>query len=336
MKKFFAIILALALVLSLAPGALAANDEALEAANALYEMGLFKGTGTNADGTPVFELDRAPTRNEAVTMLVRLLGLEDPALAGEWTTPFTDVPEWAEPYVGIAYTRGVTNGVAADSFGGSANVSASEYLTFVLRALGYESGADFAWDAAWELSDKIGLTDGEYSAETASFTRGDVAVISFNALFCTVKGGDTMLSERIANPLTAYEAEGLATVYMPDSEIYYSEPIDDEIAGTRVFVSWGEDAVFLLDFYPAASITAAGYDLSETVEELVASDPDYAGSAGYDEFGNYATEFTEDGLAYYMTFYIGDGFLAVQTFVAVEDIMSGLEPGYWISLTEFA
>ena len=40
------------------------------------------GTGTGADGAPVYELDRAPTRNEAVTMLVRLLGKEEEALDG--------------------------------------------------------------------------------------------------------------------------------------------------------------------------------------------------------------------------------------------------------------
>ena len=333
MKKLLSVFLAFVLLLSLAPAALAAGDEATEAADALYEMGLFNGTGVNADGTPIFELDRAPTRNEAVTMLVRLLGLEAPALAGEWTTPFTDVPEWAEPYVGIAYARGLTDGVAADSFGGSAKVSTSEYITFVLRALGYESGGDFAWDAAWELSDEIGLTNGEYNADTASFTRGDVAVISYNALSCTVKGGDTMLSERIANPLTAYEAEGIATVYMPDSEIYYSEPIEGELTGTSVYVGW-EDAAYGLDFYPDASFAAAGYDFPESVEEFAALEDEL--SFSYDEFGNYAAEFTEGGLAYYMTFYAGDGFFAVQTFAAGEDIMSGLEPGYWISLTEFA
>lgn len=45
-----------------------------QAAQNLYELGLFNGTGTDTDGNPIFDLDRAPTRHEAVTMLVRLLG----------------------------------------------------------------------------------------------------------------------------------------------------------------------------------------------------------------------------------------------------------------------
>ena len=83
MKRIFAFALVLCLMLTLAPFASAASDEANEAANALYELGLFQGTAENADGTPVFDLDRAPTRAEAVTMLVRLLGGEDAALAGQ-------------------------------------------------------------------------------------------------------------------------------------------------------------------------------------------------------------------------------------------------------------
>lgn len=81
-------------------------DEAEQAAMALYGQGLFKGTGTNPDGTPDFSLQRAPTRHEAVTILVRLLGKEE-ALAGSWVTPFADVADWAKPYVGYACANGL-------------------------------------------------------------------------------------------------------------------------------------------------------------------------------------------------------------------------------------
>lgn len=111
-------------------------------------------------------------------MLVRLLGQEEDALAGTWTTPFQDVPDWAAPYVGYAYEKGLTNGKSETRFDPDSTIRASEYLTFVLRALGYVSGTDFAWDSAWTLSDKLGITHGEYNASTTSFDRGDVAWIS--------------------------------------------------------------------------------------------------------------------------------------------------------------
>ena len=106
MKRSFVFALVLCLMLTLTPFASAASDEANEAANALYELGLFQGTAEDADGTPVFDLDRAPTRAEAVTMLVRLLGGEDAALAGDWDTPFTDVPEWLNRMLATPIARG--------------------------------------------------------------------------------------------------------------------------------------------------------------------------------------------------------------------------------------
>ena len=94
----------------------AANAEAYNAADVLYDLGLFSGTGTKADGSPNFDLDRTPTRHEAVTMLVSLLGKKEGALAGEWETPFTDVVDWAKPFVGYAYENGLTSGTSATTY----------------------------------------------------------------------------------------------------------------------------------------------------------------------------------------------------------------------------
>ena len=46
-------------------------------------------------------------------MLTRLLGAEKTALAGNWKHPFTDVPQWADKYVGWLYQNGLTKGVSA-------------------------------------------------------------------------------------------------------------------------------------------------------------------------------------------------------------------------------
>ena len=178
MNRIFSYLLVLILVISLTPTCFAASDEAAESAETLYALGLFQGKGTAAGGKPIYALDDAPTRHEAVTMLVRILGKEDEAKSGVWDIPFTDVVDWAKPYVGYAYANGLTSGTSATTFGGESTITASQYLTFVLRALGYDSGTDFKWDAAWELSDELGFTSGEYNAETTTFLRGDVAIIS--------------------------------------------------------------------------------------------------------------------------------------------------------------
>lgn len=181
MKKVLACILCFALCLSSLPCAFADEGEATQAAWQLYDLGLFRGVGTAGDGGPDFDLDRIPTRAEAMTMIVRLFMDENAALWENYDCPFSDVAQWAKPYVGYAYEYRVTAGQSATTFGGALPVTATEYLTFVLRALGFESGVDFRWDRAWELSDRLGITDGRYR-EGSEFTRGDVAIVSLSAL----------------------------------------------------------------------------------------------------------------------------------------------------------
>lgn len=180
-KKCISLLLAAVMVLGMAPTAFAATSEATQAANELHELGLFGGTGTDANGNPVFDLDRAPTRQEAITVLVGLLGKTEEAKAGNWNIPFTDVDNWAKPFVGYAYANGIASGTSATTFGAKDTVTASQYLSFMLRVQGYESGKDFQWNKAWELSDQIGLTDGRYDENTKKFLRGDVVIISLQA-----------------------------------------------------------------------------------------------------------------------------------------------------------
>ena len=207
MKKFISIILIMCMVLGSVPcsfGATETFNEALISANTLNGLGLFSGTGTNPDGTPIYALEQTPNRHQAVTMLVKLLGKEQEALNGTWTTPFTDVANWAKPYVGYAYNNGLTSGTSATTYGGNNPVTATQYLTFVLSALGYTSGVDFKWNEAWKLSDQIGLTDGRYNTSTnKNFLRGDIAIISANALEQKVKGTSTLMLNQIQANLNA-------------------------------------------------------------------------------------------------------------------------------------
>lgn len=193
MKKWVSLFLAFAILFALSLPVFAADSEAQEAAQMLYDLGLFKGTGVDVSGNPIFDLNRAPTRAEAVTMLVRLLGKEDEALAGDWNTPFTDVAGWVKPYAGYAYANGLTAGVSETHFGGEKPVTAAQFLTFTLRALGYESGRDFSWNTAWTLADTLGITNGQYNIKTnGGFLRADAALVSCLALGANGKTGKTL------------------------------------------------------------------------------------------------------------------------------------------------
>ena len=223
-KKALSLLLALTLCVGLAIPAMAATSDAIAAADKLHELGLFNGVGDNADGTPNYDLDRAPNRMEAVTLLVRLLGKEAEAQAGTWTTPFTDVADWAKPYVGYAYENGLTSGTSATTFSGTDTVSATQYLTFVLRALGYSSDSDFSWNSAWELTDELGITDGEYGA-TSAFTRGDAVIVSAGALDVKLKDGSKTLlaaiEEALANTPKVPTTEGNAGKIFTGTDVAY-------------------------------------------------------------------------------------------------------------------
>ncbi|MBQ5797333.1 MAG: S-layer homology domain-containing protein [Firmicutes bacterium] len=213
MRKLIAVMLVIAMLLSMATVAFAAEDpEAKKAADSLNKLGLFAGTGTNPDGTPIYNLEGIPTRSQAITMLVKLLGKETEAINGTWEIPFTDVAAWAKPFVGYAYANGLTAGTGATTFGGNDPVTATQYLTFVLKALGYEVGKDFQWNKAWELSDELGITDGRYNENNKTFLRGDIAMISDDALDKPVVGKNMALITMIRQNLAASGKE------MPEPE----------------------------------------------------------------------------------------------------------------------
>lgn len=252
-----------------APTSSVGADEALAAANKLNGLGLFNGVGNNADGTPNYDLGRAPNRMEAVTLLVRLLGKEAEAKAGNWKTSFTDVDDWAKPYVGYAYANKLTSGTSATTFSGNDTVSAAQYLTFVLRAMGYQDGADFTWDKAWELTDQLGITSGAYGKD-AAFTRGDAVFVSANALDHKLKDGSKTLLEAIKEALAStpevpavppepvpnvgktFTVSGEGAVYSKELKMDVPKPIT-----LKLEIISAQEAVFTLNFdYDPADVSS--------------------------------------------------------------------------------
>ena len=200
MKKTVSIALALLLLLSLPAFALAESTE-LAAAEHLHELGLLQGYGTDEEGNVNYGLERLPSRAEALVMLIRLLGEEEEAKACTAETPFTDIAShWAKNYIAYAYAKGYTKGTGdGTTFSPEPKAEARMYLTFVLRALGYKDGEDFEYKTAWEKTDELGVTAGEYNAENnKSFDRGDMVCVSDSALEAEYKGEDSTLLEKLA------------------------------------------------------------------------------------------------------------------------------------------
>ncbi|MEI3262911.1 MAG: hypothetical protein V8S11_14125 [Flavonifractor plautii] len=107
-----------------------------------------------------------------------------------------------------AYEKGYTKGnnVSAGGqryFGPDAQLSAGEYMTFLLRALGYsDSGAspDFSWANAVGKSVEFGVLNAAEQAKLTGspFLRAQVAYLSYFALSAPLKDGSGILLDRTA------------------------------------------------------------------------------------------------------------------------------------------
>jgi len=191
-KSFFTVSLAIILALTLMFSAFGANFEHI--AEDLHDLGLFRGT---AEG---FELEREPTRAEAVIMMLRFFGLEEAAQASDAEHPFTDVPTWAESYIAYAYSRGLTTGATATEFRPNETCSAQMFVTFMLRALGYDDSAgDFSFANAVAFATEVGIIDSFLAQGT--FLRDDMVAVSFLALNATPQGVtyDSLLEKLVSD-----------------------------------------------------------------------------------------------------------------------------------------
>jgi len=163
-------------------------------ADALRLLGLFKGTNNG------YELNREATRIEGIIMLIRLMGEEDEALDYAGIHPFKDVPVWAEKYVAYAYAKGYTKGMSATEFGSGRSITGVQYVTMMLRALGYDDAAgDFMWDKAFSKGIEVGLYTSQQVEKLSSelFRRDQVVEASCNALFIPLKGTNLRLIDHL-------------------------------------------------------------------------------------------------------------------------------------------
>ncbi|QWU13758.1 Cyclophilin-like [Paenibacillus sophorae] len=161
--------------------------DSTQQADTLKNLGLFRGTDAG------YELDKPVTRGQAAVMLVRLLGVENEALNGNYSHPFTDVPKWADKYVAYMYDNGLTKGMSNKLFDPNGICSHQMYSTFMLRALAYEDGVDFTFASAMQEAQEIGLFD----TATSSFLRGDMVAVSYSALATRLKNSDLTLLDKL-------------------------------------------------------------------------------------------------------------------------------------------
>ena len=156
-----------------------ADTDNVEAIEVLKAVGIMVG-----DEAGDFNPDQNVTRNEMAVVMSNLMAYNVATYAN--TSPFTDVPSWAEPYVAACWTNGITAGTSATTYGGSENVTTAQAALMLMKALGYfQYSSDFGTD--WQLStvsqgNKIDLFEDVDSGVKEAMTRNDLAQLVLNTL----------------------------------------------------------------------------------------------------------------------------------------------------------
>ena len=189
MRKITTAITAILLAAMMTAGISAYDAETAEKqADALNEMGLFKGTDNG------YDLENVPTRAQSSVMLVRFLGKEKEAMGLEYTAPFNDVADWAKPYIQYLWQNGLANGYGDGRYGADDPCTAQMYATIVLRVLGYsdKDAKDFTYDKAIEFATEKGL-----DCPAEGFLRGDMVGMTYSAL--SLETADKVYSKLLCN-----------------------------------------------------------------------------------------------------------------------------------------
>ena len=155
------------------------SEDNVEAIDVLEAVGIMIG-----DENGNFNPDQNVTRNEMAAVMANLMEYNVASYRG--TSPFTDVPSWAEPYVAACWTNGITAGYSDTIYGGSDTVTTAQAALMLMKALGYfQYASDFGGD--WQLAttrqgNAIDLFVGVDSGVTQPMTRNDVAQLVLNTL----------------------------------------------------------------------------------------------------------------------------------------------------------
>lgn len=206
------------LATSIIPAFAAGSYTYTSQAQALYDLGLYKGSSPT---TFEPDLGSALDRQQGVVMLIRLLGKESAALALSSSevestliifSDAKDIASWAKKHIAYAvlykYVAGLPNG----TFAPNNPLSGKEFCTMLLRALGYTVDAAAYAGACYQLSNIGAIT----FAEAAKFNekeliRDDMVGIAYGVLKAEYKTTgktviETMVEQKIVTEAKAISA----------------------------------------------------------------------------------------------------------------------------------
>ena len=197
MKKKFMLCLFFVLVIFASANLLATSvaTKYKKSAEELKSYSIIQG-----DSSGDLMLDKNLKREDLIVILSRLMNDEERAKKYSSETKFTDLKSASKvylPYINWAVSNGYIHGVTKDKFGYGDYVTVRQYQAILLRILDYSSEAK-KWDMVSDYAVTYGLMDGLDLKPDDFLNRGEMALMTTNALK-TPKKGSTLSLLKVLN-----------------------------------------------------------------------------------------------------------------------------------------
>lgn len=197
MKKKFMLCLFFILVIFASANLLATSvaTKYKKSAEELKSYNIIQG-----DSSGDLMLDKNLKREDLIVILSRLMNDEERAKKYSSETKFTDLKSASKvylPYINWAVSNGYIHGVTKDKFGYGDYVTVRQYQAILLRILDYSSEAK-KWDMVSDYAVTYGLMDGLDLKSDDFLNRGEMALMTTNALK-TPKKGSTLSLLKVLN-----------------------------------------------------------------------------------------------------------------------------------------
>ena len=208
LKKVLAMVLAFACTFSMFAGAkvfedVPAGSDYSEAITMLSDLGIIQGKD---DGK--YHPEDTITRAEACAMIARLMTGDPNVSQYVGAQSFTDVAKgsWKDSAIGYCYINGIVIGVGNNKFEPDRAITDAEFITMVVRAMGYET-ADMKQNYPFSYmsnAQAIGLLDGTNMVASTDALRGEDAQVIYNALFTDYARGAKLVNTTHGTSVETY------------------------------------------------------------------------------------------------------------------------------------
>ena len=235
LKKVLAMVLAFACTFSMFAGAkvfedVPAGSDYSEAITMLSDLGIIQGKD---DGK--YHPEDTITRAEACAMIARLMTGDPNVSQYVGAQSFTDVAKgsWKDSAIGYCYINGIVIGVGNNKFEPDRAITDAEFITMVVRAMGYET-ADMKQNYPFSYmsnAQAVGLLDGTNMVASTDALRGEDAQVIYNALFADYARGAKLVNTTHGTSVESYPtlAESVWGLERAAVGVWQKSTKDDEV-----------------------------------------------------------------------------------------------------------